>query len=137
MGIRQIRFCDVTGTEDDVEPHEIHIDQMRIEIDLAGLEYRRLLEALRPFIDAGRVEAAAPDTATLPARAELPPSRRRAGRAPTGTGLSATERVQLRQWAEAKGLPLPANNRFKQSLIAEWRQDTAPAAPESDVDVAE
>ncbi|MBC3192290.1 Lsr2 family protein [Pseudonocardia sp. C8] len=126
MGIRQIRFCDLTGTENDVESHEIHIDQMRIQIDLAGSEYRRLLETLKPFIDAGRVDASVPDEATLPGRGG------RRGRAPTRSGLSAAERDQLRQWAEAKGIPVPSNNRFKRSLIAQWREETAPGTSEGD-----
>lgn len=122
MGIRQIRFCDITGTETDVESHEIHIDQMRIAIDLADSEYRRLIAALQPFIDAGRVEASVPDAGSLPARA--PASRSRTHRrASTSTGLTASEREQLRQWAEARGYPVPVNNRFKQSLINEWRAD--------------
>ncbi len=33
---------------------------MRVEIDLVDTEYERLLEVLRPFIDAGRVEASIP-----------------------------------------------------------------------------
>ncbi len=61
MGVRTVRFCDITGVEaDDVVHHELQIDQMRIEIDLVDTEYERLLEALRPFIDAGRVEASIP-----------------------------------------------------------------------------
>lgn len=126
MGTRQIRFCDITGTETDVEAHEIHIDQMRIEIDLAASEYRRLLEALQPFIDAGRVDACAPDTAALPDHSAAPQGGRRGRHGPTRSGLSATERDQLRQWAEAKNIPVPPNNRFKQSLIAQWRHDTTP-----------
>jgi hypothetical protein len=122
MGIRQIRYCDLTGAEDGVESHEIQIDQMRIEIDLAGEEYRKLLAALRPFLDAGRVEASAPAAAPAPARS----GERQGGdrRPPTRTGLSATERDQVRRWAEAKDLPVPANNRFKRSLIEQWRQET-------------
>lgn len=126
MGIRQIRYCDITGTETDVEPHEIHIDQMRIEIDLAAGEYRSLLETLQPFIDAGRVDASAPDTAALPDHPTPTQSRRHGRHGPTRSGLSAPERDQLRQWAEARGIPVPPNNRFKQSLIAQWRHDTTP-----------
>lgn len=126
MGIRQIRYCDITGTETDVDQHELHIDQMRIEIDLASAEYRRLLDALRPFIDAGRVEASAPDAADLSGPLARPKSRQRGSKGPTRSGLSADERAQLRQWAESKGLPVPPNNRFKQSLIAQWRSDTTP-----------
>ncbi len=125
MGIRQIRYCDITGTETDVEPHEIHIDQMRVQIDLAATEYRRLLDTLQPFIDAGRVDAAAPDTAALPDHGAPTEGRRRGRHAPTRSGLSAAERDQLRRWAEANGIPVPSNNRFKQSLITQWRQDTA------------
>ena len=129
MGIRQIRYCDISGTESDVEPHEIHIDQMRIEIDLAGSEYRRLLDALRPFLDAGRVEASLPDTGGLPNRTASGQGRQVGKRAPTRSGLSAAERDELRQWAQGKGIPVPPNNRFKQSLIAEWRRETTPDTP--------
>lgn len=122
MGIRQIRFCDITGTEDDVGSHELHVDQMRIAIDLADSEYRRLIEALQPFIDAGRVEASVPDAGSLPDRA-LAPQSRHGRRVSTSTGLSAAERDQLRQWAAARGFPVPVNNRFKQSLIDQWRAD--------------
>lgn len=124
MGIRQIRYCDITGTETDVEQHELHIDQMRIEIDLASIEYRRLLEALQPFIDAGRVEASVPNTAALSDHLARPQGKQRGSHGPTRSGLSADERARLRQWAEAKGIPVPPNNRFKQSLIAQWRSDT-------------
>ncbi|ALL79544.1 hypothetical protein AD006_30505 (plasmid) [Pseudonocardia sp. EC080610-09] len=123
MGVRQIRFCDLTGVEDDVESHELHIDQMRIEIDLAGEEYRKLLAALRPYLDAGRVEASAPEEVRSPARRTgSEPVRKR--RRPTRSGLSAKERDQVRQWAEAKGMDVPQNNRFKRSLIEQWRQET-------------
>ena len=126
MGIRQIRYCDITGTETDVEPHEIHVDQMRIAIDLAGSEYRRLIEALQPFFDAGRVEASAAATSALPDRTASQQSRSRR-RASTSTGLTAAERDQLRRWAEARGFPVPVNNRFKQSLIDQWRADATSA----------
>lgn len=134
MGIRQIRYCDITGTETDVEQHELHIDQMRIEIDLASVEYRRLLEALQPFIDAGRVEASVPGTAALSDQLARPQGRQRGSHGPTRSGLSADERAQLRQWAEAKGIPVPPNNRFKQSLIAQWRSDTTPDTATTETD---
>lgn len=133
MGIRQIRFCDITGAENDVESHEIHIDQMRVAIDLAGSEYRRLIEALQPFIDAGRVEASVPDAGSLPDRTSASGSRPRR-RASTSTGLSAAERDQLRQWAEARGFPVPVNNRFKQSLIDQWREDATSGQREQVID---
>ncbi|WP_226360811.1 hypothetical protein [Pseudonocardia sp. ICBG1142] len=44
MGVRTVRFCDITGVEsDDVVHHELQIDQMRIEIDL--LDTERLIQA--------------------------------------------------------------------------------------------
>ena len=120
MGIRSIRYCDVSGTEDEVDTHEINIDQMRIEIDLAASEYRKLLELLQPYIDAGRVEASALDfTAPTPAAG------RRTGRARTRTDLSRDERVKLRQWAEEKGIPVAANNRFKMPIVEQWRAETS------------
>ena len=137
MGIRQIRFCDITGSESDVEPHEIHIDQMRIEIDLAASEYRRLLASLQPFIDAGRVEASAPSTAALPHDSASTSSTPRGRHAPTRSGLSGPERDQLRQWAQARGIPVPPNNRFKQSLIRQWRQDTSEPAPDTAADTTD
>ncbi|HZS19540.1 MAG TPA: histone-like nucleoid-structuring protein Lsr2 [Pseudonocardiaceae bacterium] len=119
MGTRSIRYCDISGTENDVEVHAINIDQMRVEIDLAAPEYRKLLELLRPYIDAGRVEASA-STFSIPAAG--PP---RKGRRRTRTDLTADERAALRQWAEAKGIPVAANNRFKMSMVNQWRAEAS------------
>jgi hypothetical protein len=59
MGIRPIRYCDITGAEErpgqEVEAHELHIDQMRLQIDLVAGEYQKRLALLRPYIDAGRL----------------------------------------------------------------------------------
>jgi len=118
MGIRSIRYCDISGTEEEVESHEINIDQMRVEIDLASSEYRKLLELLQPYIDAGRIEASAPGFAPPT------PSTRR-GRARTRSDLNAEERARLRQWAEERGIPVAANNRFKKSLVNQWRAETS------------
>lgn len=118
MGIRSIRYCDISGTEDDVDSHHINVDQMRVDIDLAASEYHKLLTLLQPYIDAGRIEASAPDFAGPAA-----PTRR--GRARTRTDLNAVERAQLRQWAEERGIPVAANNRFKMSTVNQWRADTA------------
>ncbi|HTK62100.1 MAG TPA: histone-like nucleoid-structuring protein Lsr2 [Pseudonocardia sp.] len=120
MGIRTIRYCDISGTEDEVDSHEINIDQMRVEIDLASSEYRKLLELLQPYIDAGRIEASAPDF-TAPTAAT------RRGRARTRTDLNADERARLRQWAEERGIPVAANNRFKKSIVDQWRAETSTA----------
>jgi hypothetical protein len=40
----------MSGTEDDVFAHTIHVDQLRVDIDLADSEYRKLLQ---PYIEAG------------------------------------------------------------------------------------
>ena len=136
MGVRQIRYCDISGVEGDVDQHEIHIDQMRIEIDLSGSEYRKLLEVLRPYMDAGVVEASGRG---LPAKVK---SARRARRKPDApadaavvgeqpeapmarsSALSAEQRQQVRQWAMARGMEVPVNNRFKGSLVEAWREET-------------
>ncbi|GAA1835287.1 hypothetical protein GCM10009836_12070 [Pseudonocardia ailaonensis] len=110
MGVRQIRYCDISGVENDVSSHELHIDQMRVELDLAGKEYEKLLVLLRPYLDAGRIEAALPEG-----------SGSRASRAPK---LSLQERQQVRQWAEQRGIEVPSNNRFKTALIEQWREET-------------
>lgn len=121
MGIREIRFCDISGSETDVTTHELHIDQLRVEIDLADVEYRKLLDILRPYMDAGRLEASAPDTAALP---RGPRAARRA-HAPAGSGLTADERSALRAWAETQGIRVPDNNRFKTSLVEQWRRESS------------
>lgn len=118
MGIRSIRYCDISGTEDEVDSHQINIDQMRVDIDLAASEYRKLLELLQPYLDAGRIEASAPDFA-------VPSAPTRRGRTRTRTDLNADERARLRQWAEEKGIPVAANNRFKMSIVNQWRADNA------------
>lgn len=124
MGVRQIRYCDVSGSEHDVETHALNIDQMHVEIDLAAEEYRKLLQLLRPYLDAGRVEASMPD---LPSSGKSRRTTRPRGKR---GGLSTDERAQLRQWAEEKGLHVPVNNRFKGSVIEQWRQEMArPSRP--------
>lgn len=117
MGTREIRYCDISGSEQDVEPHELNIDQMRLEIDLSATEYRKLLDLLRPYIDAGRIEASAPN---LPPRAAKPRSLTQSARTP----LTGQQRAQLRRWAQEKGIPVPVNNRFKGTLIDQWRNET-------------
>ncbi|NMH99497.1 Lsr2 dimerization domain-containing protein [Pseudonocardia acidicola] len=109
MGVRQIRYCDISGTEP-AESHEINIDQMRIEIDLSGAEYERLLEILGPYIDAGRVEAAARNVRTA-----------RPGGAGGSSALTPDERARLKQWAASAGIDLPPKGRFKRAIIDQWR----------------
>jgi hypothetical protein len=111
VGVREIRYCDISGTEKDVESHELQVDQMRIQIDLAEKEYGKLLDLLRPYLDVGRIEASVP---------ELP--RRRAQ--PSGTALTVEQRQQVREWAEAKGIEVPLNNRFKRTLVDQWKAET-------------
>lgn len=117
MGTREIRYCDISGTENEVETHELNIDQMHIEIDLAPAEHRKLLDLLQPYIQAGRVEASA--------RAFTTPRSRNPSRVPS---MTAGEREQLRAWAHDKGIQVPANNRFKHSIIDQWRLETQPPA---------
>lgn len=122
MGVRQIRFCDISGTERDVQSHELQIDQMRVEIDLADPEYSKLLDLLRPYLDAGRVEASIPDAGQLPVR-QAP-----AGR-PSSTSLTREQRQQLRVWAQSRGIDAPSNNRFKRSVVEQWRRETSGEGP--------
>ena len=131
MGVRQIRFCDISGTERDVKPHELQIDQMRIEIDLADPEYTKLLNMLRPYLDAGRVEASIPESGQLPTKAP-------AGR-PSSTSLTREQRQQLRAWAQSRGIDAPANNRFKRTVVEQWRRETGNGTgdPKPDADGAD
>jgi hypothetical protein len=128
VGVRQVKFCDISGVEDGVESHEVQLDQMRIEIDLAPGEYDKLLSALRPYLDAGRIEASIPDGAAFG-------HHRESTRASSSTGLTVEERQELREWAEERGMELPPNNRFKRSLVEEWRAATDPDhTPDPDAD---
>lgn len=115
MGTREIRYCDISGAENGVETHELNIDQMHIEIDLGAGEHHKLLELLQPYIRAGRVGTSD--------RGLTGPRSRNPSRAPT---LTTAEREQLREWAQDKGIQVPANNRFKNSLIEQWRSETSP-----------
>lgn len=107
MGVREIRYCDISGTEP-AEPHEIIVDQMHIQIDLAATEYQRLLALLEPYLEAGSVEAAT--HAVRPARR-------------TGAGLSPEERTALKEWAARAGVELPPNGRIKRVIIERWRAE--------------
>lgn len=148
MGIREIRFCDISGVENDVNQHVLQIDQMCVEIDLSGAEYSKLLEVLGPYIDAGRVEASVPN---LAATGSTPKVKRRAGAsspstdgtATTGaevlarstsargssTALTPPERDALREWAQAEGIEVASNNRFKATVIEKWRAATGAGHP--------
>lgn len=125
MGVREIRYCDLTGTEDGVESHEIHLDQMRIAIDLAAGEYQKLLTLLGPYMDAGRIDASVPDGSALGGARRNEPRRR------TTSGLTAEQRQELRQWAEENGIEVPSNNRFSQALVQRWREAHEEPAPAS------
>ncbi|ODU03845.1 MAG: hypothetical protein ABS81_12580 [Pseudonocardia sp. SCN 72-86] len=96
MGIREIRYCDISGTEDEVETHELNIDQMHI----------RTIEASVPGYGGRRTVH-------------------------TSTGLTVDERAQLRDWAESRGIEVPSNNRFKRTLVDQWRDDTEGGGSES------
>ena len=122
MGVRQIKFCDLSGVEKNVQTHELQVDQMRIEIDLADPEYAKLLKLLQPYLDVGRIEASVPAGMT---RRSAPPS---------GTALTAEQRQQVREWAEARGIEVPVNNRFKRSLVDQWKADTGQAPSTGDDD---
>lgn len=124
MGVRQIKFCDLSGVEKDVQTHELQVDQMRIEIDLADPEYSKLLKLLQPYLDVGRIEASVPG-GVGGARRTAPPS---------GTALTPEQRQQVRDWAEAKGIEVPVNNRFKRSLVDQWKQETGQAPSTGDGD---
>lgn len=121
MGVREIRYCDISGTEADVESHELNIDQMHIQIDLAGPEYQKLLELLQPYIDAGRVEA------SVPARSKSTGSRQAGG----SSSLSAEERSRLRKWAAEEGIPVAPSGRIRQAVVEQWREATGTAAANS------
>jgi hypothetical protein len=111
VGVRQIRYCDITG-EEPAEAHEINIDQMRIEIDLGASEYERLLQILGPYIDAGRVEAAARSVSTAGG-----------GGIGRSSALTPDERVRFKQWAASAGIDLPPNGRFKRAVVDQWRAE--------------
>ncbi|GAY07136.1 hypothetical protein TOK_1651 [Pseudonocardia sp. N23] len=100
-----------------METHELNIDQMHVRIDLAGPEYRKLLDLLGPYLEAGTIEASVPGYGG-----------RRAVH--TSTGLTVEERARLRDWAEANGIEVPANNRFKRTLVDQWREDSGASTPE-------
>lgn len=119
MGVREIRYCDLTGTEP-AAPHEINIDQLRVEIDLCPDEYERLLKVLGPYMDAGRVEASVRNLRSV------------SGGRSRGAALNPDERVQFKAWAAESGIELPPNGRFKKVLVDQWRAEVAPSAPAPD-----
>ena len=63
MGTRDVRYSDLSGTEDAVAPHEISLDRQHYELDLAAQEYRDLKKVLQPYIAAAR--AIAPPSADV------------------------------------------------------------------------
>lgn len=100
---------DLTGeTGDDVSAHSFSIDGVNYEIDLGPESHRKLLEALAPFVEAGR------RTGNRALRGRRPPVRRE--------GPSA---ARIREWARSQGIEVNARGLVRQDIVEQYEAATA------------
>ncbi|MFH8405577.1 Lsr2 family protein [Streptomyces sp. NPDC018019] len=91
---------DLTGKEsDEVAAHTFSLDGVSYEIDLAPESYERLLEAVGPYITAGRKSG-------MSARA----------RQPQRTG----ESTKIREWAKAHGIDVNSRGRISANVRRQY-----------------
>ena len=101
MATREILVSDLSGTEGTVVTETLYVDGQWLTIDLTDLERDTLMSVLEPYISASRV--------TLhPA-----PLRR-----PRPSGLTAPERVRIRNWAKNAGVACPERGRVPNRVVA-------------------
>ncbi|WP_059005874.1 histone-like nucleoid-structuring protein Lsr2 [Streptomyces specialis] len=88
---------DLTGAEaEDVGTHTFSLDGVNYEIDLTGDSFDKLVEALGPFIDAGRKTGRTPRTGAAVKRPTSTPSQ---------------DSAKIREWAKENGFQVSERGR--------------------------
>lgn len=95
MAVRETRIDDLDGSTDNVRTVSFALDGATYEIDLSAENRSVLLDAVRPFIGAGRMIAS-------------PTKKPR--RAPKKSGSA------VRQWARDNGIPVPDRGRIPKHI---------------------
>ncbi|MFJ3229279.1 Lsr2 family protein [Streptomyces sp. NPDC086783] len=94
---------DLSGTQgDDVVTHEFSLDGVQYEIDLNPDGHQQLLDALAPFLKAGRR------------------TRTASGRRSTNRGGAGLDPSQVREWAKNRGLDVNARGRVSRDIIEKY-----------------
>jgi Lsr2 len=109
------RISDLDGQSPGAHTVELGLDGIAYEIDLVEQEHQELVSRLRPYVDAARKVSS---KRGLKGRRQTTPS-----------GLTRTEREQLRNWAQAHGVSLGERGRLPEDVIAAWRAGDVSLVP--------
>lgn len=103
MGTRTeiTRFDDIDGSTESVRTIPIAVDGQQVELDLSVSNVDRLMEALEPYLNAGR---------------KVGGSTRRRRTAPT-TSAKSTDTQAIREWAQSQGHEVNARGRIKKEIV--------------------
>jgi len=91
---------DITGEEgEDIATHAFGVDGVSYEIDLGADSYQNLLDALGPYISAGRKTGSA-----------------KRGSAKRGSAAIGSDAGKIREWAREQGIEVSARGRVPQDV---------------------
>jgi hypothetical protein len=95
---------DLTGAEgEDIATHAFSVDGVNYEIDLGPDNYQKLLDALGPFMGAGR-------------KAGRGGARRTAKR----PGAGGSDAAKVREWAKSQGIEVNTRGRIPADLMEKY-----------------
>ncbi|MEU6351038.1 Lsr2 family protein [Streptomyces sp. NPDC047072] len=101
-----IFFDDLTGIEgEDVAKHTFSLDGVGYEVDLNPDSYQQLLDALGPFVSAGR-------KTTVGSRGRGGASAKKAGSGP--------DPAAVREWAQSQGIEVNSRGRVSREVIEKY-----------------
>ncbi|MFF3765510.1 Lsr2 family protein [Streptomyces sp. NPDC001922] len=96
---------DISGEQgDDIATHVFSIDGISYEIDLGADNYDKLLEAMGPFVSAGR---------------KISGSRRGQGKRAQASGAKP-DPVKVREWAKAQGIEVSMRGRVPKDVVEKY-----------------
>ncbi|QNA75372.1 Lsr2 family protein [Streptomyces sp. So13.3] len=98
---------DITGNEgEDIATHTFSVDGVTYEIDLGEDSYQQLLDALGPFVRAGR---------------KIGGSSRRGGSKRAQADGHGPDAAKVREWAQAQGIEINARGRIPGDVLEKYQ----------------
>ena len=106
MGTRTeiTRFDDIDGSTESVRTIPIAVDGQQVEIDLSASNVDKLMEALEPYLNAGRKLGGST-------------RRRRTAPATSATSAKSNDTQAIREWAQSQGRQVNARGRIKKEIV--------------------